>query len=256
MANRSIRIGEDHNGNPVTGLPAPSAASDATPKSYVDAQIGSTTETLTGGRPPVAYATAAALPTTPVYANGALGVGATLTAGSNAAFLIDGQNPTIGTRVLVKNEATSANNGVYVLTTAGDAGTKWVLTRATDCNVLADFLPGIVYSVQSGIQPAGAVNQNKTFMSIVGASPFVVGATSFVFAPVSSVGYTQLFGDGVASTFTITHNLGTLLVHVTVFLVSTGAEEIFGVTHTDANTVTLDSGVSIPALNAYRVFVS
>jgi hypothetical protein len=82
----------------------------------------------------VQAATTGVLSNTPTYSNGTAGVGATLTAGSNGALTIDGYAVLLNDRVLVKNQATALQNGVYTLTTLGTGGVPYVLTRATDYN--------------------------------------------------------------------------------------------------------------------------
>lgn len=88
----------------------------------------------------VHYATAAALPNSPVYtagtlgADGGYGIGATLAGTTNGALVIDGGNPLSGKRVLVKNQADEKQNGIYVVTNAGSAGSTWLLTRTADAN--------------------------------------------------------------------------------------------------------------------------
>lgn len=77
----------------------------------------------------VRLATVAALPA--VTAAGS-GVGKTLTEVGNGALTIDSTLATAGDRVLIKDQALPANNGIYVVTNAGTAGTQFVLTRATD----------------------------------------------------------------------------------------------------------------------------
>jgi phosphotransferase system glucose/maltose/N-acetylglucosamine-specific IIC component len=70
---------------------------------------------------------------TAVYANGAAGVGATLTnSGVQVALTVDGVLTVVGNRILVKNQTTTFENGVYVVTVVGTGATDWVLTRATD----------------------------------------------------------------------------------------------------------------------------
>ena len=116
-------------GGTITGLPSPSLTADAATKGYVDAvAVGLTIHTQ------VSWATTTVLPNTPTYNNGSSGVGATLTAGGNAAIAVDGGNPLINDRVLVKNQAAGAQNGVYTVTTVGSGSVPWVLTRATDFN--------------------------------------------------------------------------------------------------------------------------
>lgn len=89
----------------------------------------------------VDFATAAALPNSPSYtagtadASGGYGVGATLTATTYGALVIDGvtmTNDNEGSRVLVKNQVNAAHNGIYNITEAGAGGTYWILTRAAD----------------------------------------------------------------------------------------------------------------------------
>ena len=73
---------------------------------------------------------------TVTYNNGTAGVGATLTL-SNALSVLDGYTLLNGDRVLVKNEATQANNGIYTWATGGT-----VLTRATDFDTGAEIASG------------------------------------------------------------------------------------------------------------------
>jgi len=73
---------------------------------------------------------------TVTYNNGTAGVGATLTL-SNALTVLDGYTLVNGDRVLVKNEATQANNGIYTWATGG-----LVLTRATDFDTAIEIASG------------------------------------------------------------------------------------------------------------------
>lgn len=98
---------------------------------------------------PARLATAAALAAN-TYANGVLGVGATLTASANGALSVDGVAVATSDRILVKNEATGANNGVYTVTQAGSAGTPYILTRATDYDTAGEMDAGDVVAVTAG----------------------------------------------------------------------------------------------------------
>lgn len=106
---------------------APSSNTDIVNKEYADS--------IASGinfHPACNYATTADLGNVS-YNNGASGVGATLTKTSPfAALSIDGGSPTVGQRILVKNESNSAYNGVYTVTAVGSGAAAWVLTRATD----------------------------------------------------------------------------------------------------------------------------
>jgi hypothetical protein len=59
---------------------------------------------------------------TATYANGTAGVGATLTnSGTQVALTIDGVALVVGNRVLVKDQATGFQNGIYTVTNIGSA---------------------------------------------------------------------------------------------------------------------------------------
>lgn len=105
---------------------------------YVDLAISNA---IAGVNPAVAVqaATAAVLPNSPTYNNGVSGVGATLTAGSAAALTVDGYVMTLLDRVLVKNQASAFQNGVYFLSTLGTGVIPYVLTRALDYNTPSDM---------------------------------------------------------------------------------------------------------------------
>ena len=141
----------------ITGLPTPTNASDAATKQYVDnSAVGLVIH------PAVVLATTTALPAN-TYNNGSSGVGATLTStcvSSCPAPTIDGTAATLGERLLIKNEAAPANNGIYTVTTVGTGSTQYVLTRATDANT-----PGIGNVAEIGygtyvLVTSGTVNTN------------------------------------------------------------------------------------------------
>lgn len=134
-------------------------------KSYVDA----TAQGLSAKRSVLA-ATATALPTN-TYNNGSSGVGATITANANGALTIDGQSVAVNDRVLIKDESTAANNGIYTVTAAGSGGTPFVLTRATDFD-LASEIPGAYTFVENG-----TVNNAVSFI-VADPGPFTIGTTA------------------------------------------------------------------------------
>lgn len=114
----------------VTGVTSPVNSSDVATKAYVDATASSLDV-----HPAVAYATTTSNVYTATYANGTAGVGGTLTnSGTLTAFSIDGTTPVVGDRVLIKNQATASQNGIYTVTTVGNGTTAWVLTRSTDAD--------------------------------------------------------------------------------------------------------------------------
>ncbi len=69
---------------------------------------------------------------------------------------IDGVNVTaLGTRVLLKDQGTGSDNGIYTLTTAAASGVSPVFTRADDFNTNAEIDAGAFAFVLSGTTNAG-----------------------------------------------------------------------------------------------------
>jgi hypothetical protein len=94
-------------------------------------------------------ATTAALPAcTPAGS----GVGKTLTANAIGILSVDSTNAVLGDRIVVKNQATTADNGLYTVTTEGTAGVAFVLTRATDFDAVGqnEVMPGAYTYVTGG----------------------------------------------------------------------------------------------------------
>lgn len=122
----------------------PTLALHAATKQYVDnAAAGLNAHSA------VVAATTANL--TATYSNGTSGVGATLTnSGTLAAFTIDGQTPVLNDRVLVKNQTTTLQNGIYTITTLGTGAVAWVLTRAEDQNTTPEMGAGDLVYVSAG----------------------------------------------------------------------------------------------------------
>lgn len=150
----------------VTLTQDPTQALQAATKQYVDAVAeglhvhascaAATTGTLasiTGG--------------TVTYNNGSSGVGATLTL-AVALTTLDGYSLQNTNRVLVKNEANQAHNGIYTWATGGT-----VLTRATDFDTTTEVASGDFTFVANGTTYAntGWVQTNDT--TSIGTSPIV-----------------------------------------------------------------------------------
>jgi archaellum component FlaC len=141
----------------------PTQALHAATKQYVDnisaglhiheATHAATTDTL-----------ANLVSSTVTYDNGTDGVGATLTLGANLTTL-DGHTLSNGDRILVKNQANTAHNGIYVRTSAT------VLTRADDFNSAAEIAGGDFVFVENGTlyNSTGWVVENE--VNIVGTDP-------------------------------------------------------------------------------------
>ena len=88
------------------------------------------------------------------------GIGATLTATANGALTVDSVAVSAGNRILVYNQSTQYENGVYSVTDPGNVSAPWILTRATDSD---QYRPdsndgmdsGSYYFVQQGATGAG-----------------------------------------------------------------------------------------------------
>jgi hypothetical protein len=149
----------------ISNVATPLASTDAATKQYVDdvaqglhthdscnAATTTTLATISGG--------------TVTYNNGTSGVGATLTT-TGSYTTIDGVTLSDGMRILVKDEVTTANNGIYVRTSST------VLTRADDFNTPAEMAGGDFTFVT-----AGTVYDNTGWVmpdpvTTVGTSPVV-----------------------------------------------------------------------------------
>ena len=193
----------------INNIGAPTAANDAATKSYVDGLINGVT-----WKSAVQAATVANL--TATYANGASGVGATLTnSGTQTALVIDGYTTSVNDRILVKNQTSSLQNGIYVVTNIGSGSTNWVLTRSSDFNIPSD-IPAATVVVEEG-------STNSDTAWICTTQPTVViGTTAITFVSFGAVS-TYTAGSGLD----LTGN---------VFSISTD------------NSLTANSGGSVPSL--------
>jgi hypothetical protein len=141
-----------------------------------------------------------------LYNNGASGVGATLTKiAPLSALSIDGSTPAVGNRILVKNQTSGAQNGVYTVTTVGSGAIAWVMTRATDYDTSGTG----TNEIDQGdylLVLSGATQSNTSWVQQT-ALPITVGTTALVFtqfaAPITYAAGTGLTLAG--TTFSITN---------------------------------------------------
>lgn len=183
----------------------PTNALGATPKQYVDA-IASGLDFKDA-----CYAASTAN-LNAIYANGAAGEGATLTNnGALAAFSIDGVSPPINSRILVKDQTTTLENGIYTLTTVGSGAVAWVLTRATDFDTPAEIPAGAWTIINNG-----TVNALTSWVQT--ATVTTIGVDAITFSQFSAgVGANTALSNLIATSINqnllpsadITRNLGT-----------------------------------------------
>ena len=123
--------------NKITGLATPTLSTDAATKAYVDAITLGLSVKLS-----VRCATTANLSSSS-YTGGVLTIGSGNTT-------IDSVAINVGDRILVKNQSTQTQNGIYVVTNA----TTITLTRASDYNTSAEASSGSYCFVEEGGQAA------------------------------------------------------------------------------------------------------
>ena len=171
---------------PVTStssMTAPGATEFVT-RSYVD-------EATSNGfhvHEPVLVATTGNLTATYNQPGGAgVGVGATLTnSGTQVALSIDGVSMATNDRVLVYQQTTGLQNGIYVVTTVGDGSTNWVLTRSADANTSSEGDPGTLGGGDYFFVTSGTTQGFFAFIC-TNTSAIVFGTTSIDFNEFSQV---------------------------------------------------------------------
>jgi hypothetical protein len=250
----------------IANLASPSAATDAANKSYVDGVANG-----------LSWKNAVRAATT---TNG------TLATAYASASVIDGVTLATGNRILIKNQTTQSENGIYVVAASGAP------TRATDMDAAAEFPNATVY-VSEGTTLA------DTQWTVTTNAPVTVGTTAITWAqvgtggttysagnglslatttfsvladPVSGGGisvtasgvkvdtavvvrkFSQAVGDNTTTNIAVTHNLGTQDVEVEVRDATSNAKVMVDWTSTSTTVVTLNFAVA-PTTNQYRVTV-
>lgn len=244
------------NSRKITNLASPTADSDAATKKYVD-------DTVAG----LAWKDAVRAATT---ANITL----------SGLQTIDGITLVANDRVLVKNQSTAANNGIYLASSGA-----W--TRALDADAEAE-LRGMAVMVEEGttlsgtqwvLTTDGAITVNSTALTFaqfgggqtytagngltLTGNDFNVGAGTGISVTADQVSIdtavvarkvAATIGNGSSTSIAVTHNLGNQDVITQVRQVSNNEVVFCDIVNTDANTVTLTFAVA-PANNSIRVSV-
>jgi hypothetical protein len=260
-----IMNGLDLQSQKIVSLADPSAATDAANKQYVD--------NVARGlqwKAPVRVATTTNGTLASAYANGQS---------------IDGVVLATNDRILIKDQTTASENGVYTVNASGAP------TRTADADTGGELAPGTAVTVT-----AGTTNGDKVFL-LVSDVAITIGTTSQTWGQLGGGGtsytggngisvagsvisavaaasggvsvvaggiqldtaiaarkFSANIGNGAATSIAVAHNLGTKDVHVSVRTVADDSHVIADVVSTDTNTVTVTFATA-PASNAYRVTV-
>jgi hypothetical protein len=141
----------------------------------------------------------------------------------------------VGKRLLIKNEATQANNGAYVLTQAGTVVLPYILTRATDYDTSGSG----TNEVDQGdliLVISGTTNANTSWVQQT-PLPITIGTTAIVFIQFAAI-QTYTAGTGLTlatNQFSITNvgTAGTYGAAATVPVITTNAQgQVSSVTNT------------------------
>ena len=172
----------------VTTTTDPGSPNELTRKGWVDAQLSS----IASGYDPKIESkvtTTSELPTS-TYDNGSSGVGATLTANANGVLGdIDGISLSVDDRIIVKDQSTALQNGIYVVTSLGDTSNPWILTRATDFNSSSNVSGGSVSYCSFG-----TINGGLSFI-VIWDGPIDVGTNPINFAISSGASTSAIQGE-------------------------------------------------------------
>ena len=161
----------DVSGAKITTVGTPSQSTDAATKGYVDGVINGLDV-----KNSVQFASTANVAGTYNNANG------TITAGSNGALSMDGGSPSIGDRVLLKDQTSNVQNGIYTVTTAGSASAAYILTRANDADTAAEISGGSFFFVEQG-----SANADNGYVTTHNGTP-TLGSSAITFEQFSGAG--------------------------------------------------------------------
>jgi hypothetical protein len=219
-------------GGAVTGLGSPSASSDAATKNYVD-------QAIAGLR-------------TRIIAEVATTANVDLAADLQNGDTIDGVTLVTGDRVLVKDQSTGSQNGLYTVVSSGTA------SRDTEFDTIAEL------SGQMVVVNQGTANDNKIFLCTTNNTATLDSDTiTFTVITPANVGTVTSVGvaDSGSSEFTVANSPITSSGNITLAVNSIANTKITGLgtastktVGTSANNVVqLDGSAKLPAVDGSQL---
>ena len=248
------------NSQKITNLATPTVGTDAATMAYVDAAAQASAAGI-DAKPSVRAATTANISLT-------------------APQTVDTVSVVAGDRVLVKNQSTANQNGIYVV-----AAGAW--TRSTDCDTATEYTSQAFTFVEEGgqagtqwkVSTSGAIvvgttavtwaqfGAAQTFVGgnglVLTGNTFDVGAGTGITVAADTVGidtavvvrkFAATIGDGTTTALAVTHNLGTQDITVSIREVATNAFVEADIVATSTNVATITFAVA-PTASAIRVVV-
>lgn len=263
---RKFLTGIDLQSQRAVNVADPSSATDAANKQYVDAKVNGLE-----WKAHVRAATTTNGTLASAYANGSS---------------IDGVTLATGDRILLKDQTTGSENGIYTVNASGAP------TRATDADGAGELVANASVFVSEGTANAdkaftcttnGAITVGTTSTAWAqvgggGGTTYSAGnglslaSTTFSVSPKASGGlivdgtgvyldtaiaarrYATAIGDGTSTTITVTHNLGTRDVVVAIYNATTYEVVDADVVNATTTTVTITFATA-PTSAQYRAVV-
>jgi hypothetical protein len=256
----AVYNGLDLKNQRIVNLSDPSTSTDAATKQYVDNLV----QGMSWKQPVRAASTANVTVATP---------GTTL----------DGVTLAVNDRVLLKDQTTTSQNGIWVWTASGSP-----LTRAVDANTTPELRNATTYVSEGTVNADRAYVQTtevttvdttaQTWVQTGGGTTYTAGnglslaSTTFSVQAVASGGISVVaggvqldtaiavrkfaanVGDGTSTTLTVTHNLNTQDVTVMVRDATTNAMVLCDIIANGVNTVQLTFATA-PTSNQFRCVV-
>lgn len=259
LATESVNL----NNQKITNLTDPTDPQDAANKRYVDAAVVGI-----DWKPSVRVATTAPI---------------TLATGLENGDILDGVTLVTGNRVLVKNQTDATENGIYVVAASGaparssdaDTGAEitasfavfveegtvntdsgWTLTNNGTVTIGTTALAFTQFTGLGQITAGAGLTKTANTLDVIGGDGITVNADSVVIdRTVVVTKYAANIGNGSATSYTVTHNLNTRDVIVSIYdNASPYAEVMADVEHTTTNSITILFSVA-PTTDKYRVVV-